>query len=57
MRNQGFKPIRPVSKYVPDLQLAYILQRYKETHDMLHTLLGLDISVAEEIAVKWFELI
>ena len=47
---------RPLVKYVPNLEHAYILQRYKEVHDMAHVLLGYDTSVAEEIAVKWFEM-
>ena len=47
---------RPLVKYVPDLEHAYILQRYKEVHDMAHVLLGYGTSVAEEIAVKWFEM-
>ena len=46
---------RPKSKYIPDMELAYVNQRYKETHDFYHVLLGYDISVVEEIAVKWFE--
>ena len=48
---------RPITKYVPDLDLAYIQQRYRELHDVLHALLGYDISVAEEIAVKWYEMV
>jgi len=48
---------RPLVKYVPDLEKAYILQRYKEVHDAAHVLLGYDTSVADEIAVKWFEMI
>lgn len=49
---------RPLVKYVPDFELAYILQRYKETHDFYHTLLLAedDISVLGEAAVKWFEM-
>ena len=48
---------RPLVKYVPDLEHAYILQRYKEVHDMAHVLLGYGTTVTEEIAVKWFEMI
>jgi len=48
---------RPIVKYVPDLEHAYILQRYKEVHDMAHVLLVYGTSVSEEIAVKWFEMI
>ena len=47
---------RPVTKYVPDLELAYIMQRYKEVHDFVHTLLGYGITVTDELAVKWYEL-
>eukprot|EP00347_Sterkiella_histriomuscorum_P016389 403353374 len=48
---------RPITKYVPDLELAYVMQRYREIHDTLHVLLGYDVTVAEEIAVKWYEMI
>ena len=47
---------RPLVKYVTDLEHAYILQRYKEVHDMAHVLLGYGTTVTEEIAVKWFEM-
>lgn len=47
---------RPVAKYVQDLELAYIIQRYREIHDALHVLLGYDVSVSEELAVKWYEM-
>lgn len=47
---------RPIVKHVPDLDLAYILQRYKEVHDANHVLLNYGTSVSEEIAVKWFEM-
>lgn len=48
---------RTPTKYVPDLELAYIMQRYRETHDAIHVLLNYEVSVAEELAVKWFELV
>ena len=48
---------RPLVKYVANPEHAYILQRYKETHDMTHKLLGYGITVSEEIAVKWFEMV
>ena len=47
---------RPLVKYVQDIELAYIIQRYREIHDSLHVLLGYDTSVAEELAVKWYEM-
>ena len=48
---------RTPTKYVPDLELAYIMQRYRETHDAIHVLLNYEVSIAEELAVKWFELV
>lgn len=47
----------PVIKYVQDLELAYIQQRYKEFHDNCHALMGYNTSFSEEIAIKWFEMI
>lgn len=44
-------------KYVDDKDLAYVMQRYREVHDFVHTLAGLSISVPHEIAVKWYEMI
>lgn len=46
---------RPLAKYVADPEKAYIIQRYKEIHDSYHVLLNYNTSVAEELAVKWFE--
>jgi len=58
MQGHGFDPEeRPLVKYVPDYELAYILQRYKEIHDYIHVLLNYDINVHNELAVKWFEMI
>ena len=58
MKKYEFSPNeRPKVKYIPDIELAYIMQRYKECHDMLHVLNNLDVEVESEIAVKWFEMI
>lgn len=32
-----------------------MIQRYREVHDMLHTLLGMPTNILGEIVVKWFE--
>ena len=57
MQNFGYTADeRPIAKYVPDIELAYVLQRYKEVHDTCHVLLNYSTSVEEEIAVKWFEM-
>jgi len=55
---------RPLVKYIPDLELAYVYQRYKEVitninikiHDFIHVLLIYDVNVYDEIVVKWFEM-
>ena len=56
MSRNNFSPNeRPIAKYIPDLELSYICQRYKETHDFYHVLLNFERSLLDEIAVKWFE--
>ena len=58
MSNYGFKPDeRPIVKSVPDMELAYIMQRYKETHDFIHVFLNMGIEIEEELAVKAYEMI
>jgi ubiquinone biosynthesis protein COQ4 len=56
MSKYNFKPDeRPICKYYTDLESAYILQRYREIHDFIHVLLGYDIDVIDELAVKIYE--
>uniref|UniRef100_A0A7S3UZQ1 Ubiquinone biosynthesis protein COQ4 homolog, mitochondrial n=1 Tax=Aplanochytrium stocchinoi TaxID=215587 RepID=A0A7S3UZQ1_9STRA len=43
-------------RYVDDTELAYVMQRYREIHDVLHTIVGCPFSVSGELALKWFEL-
>lgn len=58
MAHYNFSPDeRPLVKYVPDMELAYIHQRYKETHDFTHVLMNMGIEVEDELAVKAFEMI
>lgn len=45
---------RPV-QFVEDEELAYVMQRYRELHDIVHTLLDMSIDVPSEVAVKAFE--
>mmetsp|Transcript_4385 Transcript_4385/g.8296 ORF Transcript_4385/g.8296 Transcript_4385/m.8296 type:complete len:296 (+) Transcript_4385:88-975(+) len=47
---------RPPVELIADPQLAYVMQRYRETHDLLHTLTGVPVSVTGETALKWFEM-
>ena len=57
MTKHGFSSDeRPIVKYIHDLELAFIIQRYREIHDSVHVLLGYNVSVAEELAVKWYEM-
>ncbi|KAJ1979084.1 Ubiquinone biosynthesis protein [Dimargaris verticillata] len=57
MDSHGFTPeSRNQVQYIPDPELAYVLQRYRETHDFIHVLTGItQVTVASETAVKWFE--
>ncbi|XP_055948921.1 ubiquinone biosynthesis protein COQ4 homolog, mitochondrial-like isoform X1 [Argiope bruennichi] len=45
---------RPVH-YVDDPELAYVIQRYREVHDLNHTLLEMPTNMLGEVAVKWIE--
>lgn len=45
---------RPV-EFIDDAELAYVMQRYREVHDLLHTLLGMPTNMLGEVAVKWVE--
>ena len=42
-------------QYIADDELAYVMQRYRECHDFMHVLSGLQISVIAELGLKWFE--
>jgi ubiquinone biosynthesis protein COQ4 len=42
--------------YIPDPELAYVMQRYRECHDFYHCICSLPVSVPSELALKFFEL-
>uniref|UniRef100_A0A8C9EG55 Ubiquinone biosynthesis protein COQ4 homolog, mitochondrial n=1 Tax=Pavo cristatus TaxID=9049 RepID=A0A8C9EG55_PAVCR len=46
---------RMPAKFVDDEELAYVIQRYREVHDLMHTLLGMPTNMLGEVVVKWFE--
>eukprot|EP01060_Flectonema_neradi_P015050 TRINITY_DN21732_c0_g1_i1.p1 TRINITY_DN21732_c0_g1~~TRINITY_DN21732_c0_g1_i1.p1 ORF type:complete len:232 (+),score=33.53 TRINITY_DN21732_c0_g1_i1:74-769(+) len=46
---------RPTVKFIDDPQLAYIMTRYRETHDLAHVVSGLTTSVVAEMTLKSFE--
>ncbi|XP_071378472.1 ubiquinone biosynthesis protein COQ4 homolog, mitochondrial isoform X1 [Centroberyx affinis] len=53
--NQVTPDSRADVKFVDNEELAYVMQRYREVHDLLHTLLGMPTNMLGEVAVKWFE--
>ena len=58
MSSHGFKSEeRPVVRFVDDEQLAYIMMRYRETHDFFHVLSDLPPTVLGELAVKALEFV
>ncbi|XP_059470378.1 ubiquinone biosynthesis protein COQ4 homolog, mitochondrial [Neocloeon triangulifer] len=42
-------------QFVDDIELAYVMQRYREVHDLVHTVLGMPTNMLGEVAVKWVE--
>lgn len=44
-------------QFVDDPELAYVMQRYREVHDLFHTILGMPTNMLGEVAVKWVEAI
>jgi ubiquinone biosynthesis protein COQ4 len=56
LRAHAFSPDeRPSTRLIADEELAYIMQRYREVHDLWHVLSGLPPSVLGEAAVKALE--
>ncbi|RKO86889.1 coenzyme Q biosynthesis protein Coq4-domain-containing protein [Blyttiomyces helicus] len=55
---EGVSPdTRTEVKYISDPELAYVMQRYRESHDFFHTLTGIPTTVEAELALKWLELV
>ncbi|KAH7720157.1 Protein COQ-4 [Aphelenchoides avenae] len=48
---------RPPVRYIDDLELLYVMQRYRETHDFHHVLLEMKPNMLGEVTVKYFEAI
>ncbi|CAH8497751.1 unnamed protein product [Schistosoma bovis] len=52
----GYSPDeRHYVKFVDDQDLAYVMLRYREIHDLVHTLLGQPTDMLGEVVVKWVE--
>lgn len=45
---------KPV-KFVDDVELAYVMRRYRETHDLVHLLCRMKPNMLGEVVVKWIE--
>ncbi|KAJ2856724.1 Ubiquinone biosynthesis protein [Coemansia erecta] len=54
-RNNISWTTRPPVRFVDNEEDAYMLLRYRQCHDFYHTILDMDISVLEELAIKVFE--
>ena len=53
---EGVSPdTRDAVKYIDDEECAYVMQRYRESHDFYHALTGLPVFVEGEVALKAFE--
>ncbi|MCJ1248620.1 Ubiquinone biosynthesis protein [Trapelia coarctata] len=53
---EGVSPdTRDSVKYIDNEECAYVMQRYRESHDFYHTLTGLPVMVEGEVALKAFE--
>ncbi|KAL1517429.1 hypothetical protein ABEB36_001194 [Hypothenemus hampei] len=44
-------------QFVDDIELAYVIQRYREVHDLIHTVLQMPTNMLGEVTVKWVEAI
>uniref|UniRef100_A0A0A1XAG6 Ubiquinone biosynthesis protein COQ4 homolog, mitochondrial n=1 Tax=Zeugodacus cucurbitae TaxID=28588 RepID=A0A0A1XAG6_ZEUCU len=42
-------------RFIHDPLLAYVMTRYRECHDLVHTVLGMPTNMLGEVAVKWVE--
>ncbi|XP_053674143.1 ubiquinone biosynthesis protein COQ4 homolog, mitochondrial [Anopheles nili] len=42
-------------RFIDDPELAYIMTRYRETHDMVHAILDMPTNMLGEVTVKWVE--
>lgn len=41
--------------FVDDPDLAYVMQRYRENHDLVHAILDMPTDIVGEVMVKWVE--
>lgn len=53
--NQVSPDTRKEVQFVDDAELAYVMQRYRELHDIVHTILRQPTTIKGEVIVKAFE--
>lgn len=54
--DNGVSPdTRKTVQFVDDAELAYVMQRYRELHDIVHTILSQPTTIRGEVVVKAFE--
>ncbi|XP_060535233.1 ubiquinone biosynthesis protein COQ4 homolog, mitochondrial [Cylas formicarius] len=46
---------RVMVQFIEDPGLAYVMQRYREIHDLIHTVLLMPTNMLGEVTVKWVE--
>ena len=54
-RNNISPDSRSEVRFVDHPELAYVMTRYRETHDMTHAVLGQNTTMVGEVLVKWVE--
>ena len=42
------------TRHVDDPDMAYLMRRFRQTHDVWHALLGLGVTGHEEVLIHWF---
>ncbi|XP_075164459.1 coenzyme Q4 [Haematobia irritans] len=53
--NQVTPDSRMEVRFIDNPDLAYIMTRYRECHDLVHAVLGMPTNMLGEVAVKWVE--
>jgi len=55
--NQVTPDSRLPVRFIEDPELAYVMQRYREIHDLVHAVTGQPTNMLGEVVVKWIEAI
>lgn len=57
IKNQVTPDSRWAVQFIDDIELAFVIQRYREAHDLIHTILQMPTHMLGEVTVKWVEAI